>query len=63
MIILCMIDKEPRYTIQLTVDNGIMNVDQIADVCNKRLDDNQRHEIETVFKTALKLRDQQLESA
>ena len=63
IIVLCMIDKEPRYTIQLTVNNGIMNVDQIADVCNKRLDDNQRHEIETVFKTALKLRDQQLESA
>jgi len=58
-----MIDKEPRYTIQLTVDNGVMNVEQIADVCNKRLTDQQRHEIETVFKTALKLRDQQLESA
>jgi hypothetical protein len=57
-----MIDKEPRYTIQLTVDNGVMHVSQIADVCNKRLTDEQRHEIETVFKTALKLRDQQLES-
>jgi len=63
MIVLCMIDKEPRYTIQLTVDNGVMNVEQIADVCNKRLTDLQRYEIETVFKTALKLRDQQLESA
>ena len=63
MIVLCMIDKEPRYTIQLTVDNGVMHVDQIADVCNKRLEDSERHEIETVFKTALKLREQQLESA
>lgn len=62
MIVLCMIDKEPRYTIQLTVDNGVMHVDQIADVCNKRLEDSERHEIETVFKTALKLREQQLES-
>ena len=63
IIVLCMIDKEPRYTIQLTVDNGVMHVSQIADVCNKRLTDEQRHEIETVFKTALKLRNQQLESA
>jgi len=63
MIVLCMIDKEPRYTIQLTVDNGVMHVDQIADVCNKRLEDSEHHEIETVFKTALKLREQQLESA
>jgi hypothetical protein len=63
IIVLCMIDKEPRYTIQLTVDNGVMHVSQIADVCNKRLKDSERHEIETVFKTALKLREQQLESA
>jgi len=62
IIVLCMIDKEPRYTIQLTVDNGVMHVSQIADVCNKRLTDEQRYEIETVFKTALKLRDQQLKS-
>jgi len=62
IIVLCMIDKEPRYTIQLTVDSGVMHVSQIADVCNKRLTDEQRHEIETVFKTALKLRDQQLKS-
>ena len=32
LIILCMIENKPRYTIQLTVDNGVMSVVQIADV-------------------------------
>ena len=52
LIILCMIDNKPRYTVQLTVDNGVMNVDQIADISNARLDAHQRGQVEDAFKQA-----------
>ena len=57
LIILCMIENKPRYTIQLTVDNGVMSVVQIADVGNKRLNDQERSDVEDVFKEALKIRE------
>ena len=60
LIILCMIDNKPRYTVQLTVDNGIMNVDQIADVSNSRLDAHQHGQVEDAFKKALQQRELQL---
>jgi len=60
LIILCMIDNKPRYTVQLTVDNGIMNVDQIADISNARLDSHQRGQVEDAFKKALQQRELQL---
>ena len=60
LIILCMIDNKPRYTVQLTVDNGIMNVDQIADISNARLDAHQRGQVEDAFKQALQQRESQL---
>lgn len=60
LIILCMIDNAPRYTIQLTVDNGVMNVDQIADIGNKRLNDVERSNVEQTFKQALQQREDQL---
>ena len=60
LIILCMIDNTPRYTIQLTVDNGVMNVDQIADIGNKRLNDVERSSVEQTFKQALQQREDQL---
>ena len=60
LIILCMIDNKPRYTVQLTVDNGIMNVDQIADISNARLDAHQRGQVEDAFKKALQQRELQL---
>ena len=60
LIVLCMIDGKPRYTVQLTVDNGIMNVDQIADISNARLDAHQRSEVEDAFKKALQQRESQL---
>jgi hypothetical protein len=60
IIILCMIDNKPRYTLQLTVDNGIMSVTQIADVGNARLDDVQRSNVEDAFKKALQEREKQL---
>jgi len=49
MIVLCMIDGKPRYTVQLKVDNGMMHVSQIADVANKRLDDQERSAVEQAF--------------
>jgi hypothetical protein len=60
LIILCMIDNAPRYTVQLTVDNGVMNVDQIADIGNKRLNDVERSNVENAFKQALQQRESQL---
>lgn len=60
LIILVMIDNKPRYTVQLTVDNGVMRVDQIADIGNRRLNDQERSTIEDAFKDALQQRESQL---
>jgi len=60
MIVLCMIDGKPRYTVQLKVDNGMMHVSQIADVGDKRLDDQERSAVERAFSAALQQRESQL---
>ena len=60
LIVLAMIDGKPRYTIQLTVDNGMMNVTQMADVSNKRLTIDQRQVLESIFSQALQEREKQL---
>ena len=60
LIILTMIENQPRYTIQLTVDNGVMTVNQIADIGNRRLDDLERSNVEDAFKLALTKREEQL---
>ena len=60
MIVLCMIGGKPRYTVQLKVDNGMMHVSQIADVGNKRLDDQERSAVEQAFSSALQQRESQL---
>jgi hypothetical protein len=60
LIILTMIDGDPRYTIQLTVDNGVMSVNQIADIGNRRLTDLERSNVEDAFKLALTKREEQL---
>jgi hypothetical protein len=59
-IVLAMIDQRPRFTIQAKVSNGVLNVDQIADIGNRRLDDNERSSYELTFAKALILQDQQL---
>ena len=59
-IVLAMIDQRPRFTVQLKVSNGVLNVDQIADIGNRRLDDNERSSYELTFAKALILQDQQL---
>ena len=60
LIILTMIENQPRYTIQLTVDNGVMTVNQIADIGNRRLSDFERSNVEDAFKLALTKREEQL---
>ena len=60
LIVLCMIDRAPRYTVQLKVDNGMMHVSQIADIGNKRLDDVERSDVENAFRQALQQREDQL---
>lgn len=59
-IVLAMVDQRPRFTIQLKVSNGVLNVDQIADIGNRRLDDNERAEYELTFAKALIMQDQLL---
>jgi hypothetical protein len=62
MIVLVMIDNKPRYTVQLTVDKGVMHVSQIADVGNARLNDIDRAIVEDQLKKALYIREVQLQS-
>lgn len=59
-IVLAMIDQKPRFTVQLKVRNGVLEVDQIADIGNRRLDDNERSSYELTFSHALKIREAQL---
>lgn len=60
LIVLAMIDGKPRYTIQLNVDNGVMNIVQMTDVSNERLTEEQREVLQNVFSTALQEREKQL---
>ena len=59
-IVLAMIDQRPRFTMQIRVRNGVLEVDQIADIGNRRLDDNERASYEITFAKALILQDQLL---
>ena len=59
-IVLAMIDQRPRFTMQIKVRNGALEVDQIADIGNRRLDDNERSSYELTFAKALILQDQLL---
>ncbi len=59
-IVLAMIDQKPRFTVQLKVRNGVLEVDQIADIGNRRLDDTERASYELTFSLALKIREAQL---
>ena len=45
---------------QIKVRNGVLEVDQIADIGNRRLDDNERASYELTFSRALILQDQLL---
>jgi len=62
MIVLTMIDGKPRYTIELSVDNGVMHVNQVADVGNGRLSDMERDHVEDALREAITIRERQLQT-
>jgi len=61
-IVLCMINNQPQFTVQLKVSMGMMTVDQIAGVSNARLTDEQRESYTQVFGQALQQREKALAS-
>lgn len=62
-IVLCMIDGKPQFTIQLTVDMGMMSVKQIAGIANKSLTQEQKDLYTQAFGLALQQRNNELVSA
>ena len=52
-IVLAMVDHKPRYTIQLKLSDGVLVVDQIADIGNRRLSDPERDFVEKSIAYAL----------
>ena len=60
-IVLAMVDQKPRFTIQLKLSNGTLLVDQIADIANKRLNDEERQFVEHGIGRALQLITTQLQ--
>tara|TARA_R110000868_G_scaffold19815_3_gene84737 strand:+ start:453 stop:2159 length:1707 start_codon:yes stop_codon:yes gene_type:complete len=61
-IVLCMIDNQPQFTVQLKVSTGMMTVDQIAGVSNASLTSEQREDYTQVFGQALQQREKVLAS-
>jgi len=55
-IVLVMLNNEPRYTVQAKLRNGQLNIEQIADVCNRSLTSEQRSFYEKAFGAALQIR-------
>jgi hypothetical protein len=62
-IVLCMINNQPQFTVQLKVSTGMMIVDQIAGVSNASLTSEQREDYTQVFGQALQQREKVLASA
>jgi hypothetical protein len=62
-IVLCMINNQPQFTVQLKVSTGMMIVDQIAGVSNANLTSEQREDYTQVFGQALQQREKVLASA
>jgi hypothetical protein len=61
-IVLCMIDGNPTFTIQLDVSMGVMNVKQIASVGKRQLDADQEMQYTSAFQQALQSRESELSS-
>ncbi|MFZ9349757.1 MAG: hypothetical protein ACO242_03585 [Candidatus Fonsibacter ubiquis] len=61
-IVLAMVNKVPLITIQLSVDNGVMNVDQISKVSNQPLNSYEIMAYQSAFSNALKIRENQLKA-
>ena len=56
-----MVDQKPRFTIQLKLSDGTLLVDQIADIANKRLNDEEKQFVEHGIGRALQLITTQLQ--
>ena len=61
-IVLCMVDGKPKFTVQLTVEMGMMSVSQIVGTSNQRLTQEQKDSYTEAFGKALKLQADALES-
>lgn len=59
-IILVMMNNQPRFTVQARLRNGLLSVEQIADVCNKNLSDEDRSYYQKTFGMALHMLEDQL---
>lgn len=60
-IVLVLVDNKPVYTVQLMVQNGAANVQQIVGVSNSRLSDHERSLCQKALGRAFSIRSQQLE--
>jgi hypothetical protein len=61
-IVLCMVDGKPKFTVQLTVEMGMMSVSQIVGTSNQSLTQEQKDSYTEAFGKALKLQADALES-
>ena len=52
-IVLAMVDHKPRYTIQLKLSDGVLVVDQIADIGNRRLSEPEKDFVQKSIAYAL----------
>jgi len=52
-IVLAMVDHKPRYTIQLKLSDGVLVVDQMADIGNRRLSDEEKYFVQNSIAYAL----------
>jgi hypothetical protein len=59
-LVLCMVDKKPRFTVQLDVSMGMMSVKQIVGLSNSRLSSIDIDRYTKAFGEALKLREAEL---
>ena len=48
-----MVNHKPRYTIQLKLSDGVLVVDQIADIGNRRLSDVEKDFVQKSIAVAL----------
>ena len=61
-IILCLVDSDPAFTVQLSLKMGVLAIEQIKSVCNRNLTDVETELYSSAFSTALKIRDEELRS-
>jgi len=62
-IVLCIVDGQPQFTIQLRVSNGLMSVEQIRGLCNAVLNTDLKEQYTEAFRLALQTREAALISA